>query len=382
MMGSTVLVLLRRKNKQFRVFSLFLTAAFLIVAGTSGLTLGEKDYYFPEVKVNITVFHDGSFFVDEFRTFDFEGNFSAAWYALPLRVHRQGYRYDVSVEDFRVFDESERPLQAEVSTSGGKLKAEWTFQAKDEQRTFHLQYRVRKGIISYPDVTELYWQVIGEGWERPTRNALITVTLPEAAQSTDDLLVYGHGPLSGEAEIVDARTVRFTAADIPSGQYLEIRLVWPAGIVSGVPSSRSTKSSIREEEARFVRETISRAQKAQEDAQRKKKRFLVGAGAWAVWLVFGSLLWFLIYLRHWKKVGKDYRFPDIPDYYRDLPSDLRPALVEVLLREGGSITPRSFTATLFDLARRGYLEFDDRVEEKSGLFGTREKLETTASLNK
>ena len=159
-------------------------------------------------------------------------------------------------------------------------------------------------------------------------------------------------------------------------------MAWPAGIVDGVPSSRHNRNSIQREEAGFVQETIDRARKEQEGSARQKEVFWTGASIWAIWLVFGSLLWFLIYHRYWKRIGKDYRFPDIPDYSREMPSELRPALVEVLLHEGGPITPRSFAATLFDLARRGFLEFQDRMVEKRGILGSKEKQKTAVILKK
>jgi uncharacterized membrane protein len=208
------------------------------------------------------------------------------------------------------------------------------------------------------------------------------VTLPEKAARKEDILVYGHGPLSGWAEIVDARTARFRASDLPSGQVLEIRMVWPAGIVAGVPSSGRDRASIQKEEAGFVEKTIADARKAQERSERKKKWLLIGASIWAVWLVLGSIIWLWVYHHYWQMIGKDYRFPDIPEYYREAPSDLRPALVEVLLHEGGPITPRSFTATLFDLARRGFLEFEEKRVEKHGILGTKEERETSIILKK
>ncbi|OGD24035.1 MAG: hypothetical protein A2Y69_05460 [Candidatus Aminicenantes bacterium RBG_13_59_9] len=159
-------------------------------------------------------------------------------------------------------------------------------------------------------------------------------------------------------------------------------MVWPAGLVNGVPSSRQNLDSIRQEEARFVQETIDRARTEKDRSERQKRALLMGVSVWAVWLVLGSLLWLLVYHHFWKKVGRDYRFPDTPEYFRELPSDLRPALVEVLLREGGAITPRSFTASLFDLARRGYLEFEDRLVEKRGILGSKEKTQTTIELKK
>lgn len=364
-----------------KVFGMIIAAAWLVVM-SSFVEAETKNFYFPEVRIDVRIERDGSFIVDEFRTYDFEGNFSWATVWIPLTVDRQAYRYDLSVEDFQVLDERGRPLRTETSSTGGKFQAKWYYQARDEQRTFHIHYRVRNGIISYPDVSELYWQPIGEDEDKPTKKVTVIITLPEPAAKKDDLLVYGHGPLQGWAEIVDSQTARFTAANLPAHQFLEIRLTWPAGMVAGIPSKRHNRDSIRQEEARFVEKTIKKAKQALEKREHQKKIFLTIAGLWAVWLVLGSLLWFFLYLRFWKKVGKDYHFNDIPDYYRELPSDLQPALVEVLLREGRSATPRSFTATLFDLARRGYIELEDRKAEKRGLFGTKDDYETTVTLKK
>ncbi|MGB7294504.1 MAG: DUF2207 domain-containing protein, partial [Candidatus Aminicenantales bacterium] len=355
-----------------------------LLLGTAipGLEAAPKDYFFPEVRITVGIDSDGSFLVEEHRTFDFEGSFSAAWYTLPLSINRGGYRHSISVEEFRVEDENGQPLKTEESTAGGLYRAEWFFRAADEQRTFLIRYRIRRGIISYPDVSELYWQMIGSGWDRPTRKVSVTVTLPGDTSRREDILVYGHGPLSGRSEIVDTQTAHFTATHLAAGQFLEIRMIWPAGMVSGVPSSRHSRESIMKEEARFVLETIESAQRDQEAKSRRSRRIRIGVSVWSAWLVLGSLLWLFFYFHFWKRVGRDYRFSDIPPYFRELPSDLRPALVEVLRREGRPITPNSFTATLFDLARRGHLELEDRRIEKKGIFRNQEKQKTTITLKK
>lgn len=342
----------------------------------------EKNFYFPEVRIDVHIEKDGSFIVDESRTYDFEGSFSWATVWIPLSARRSGFQYHLIIDDFRVLDQNGRSLRTETASSGGTFQAKWFFQARDERRTFQIHYRVRNGIIGYPDVSELYWRAIGEDETRATAKVTVTVTLPEDVPSKNDILVYGHGPLSGWAEILDARTARFTATGLQPHQFFEVRMVWPSGLVAGVPSTLRNRDSIKQEEARFVQETIDRARLAQNKKERQRQILLAAAGVWAVWLVLGSFLWFFVYLRFWKKVGKDYRFSDTPEYFRELPSGLRPALVEVLLKEGGSITPRSFTATLFDLARRGYLELADRKVEKKILLGTKEEIETTVTLKK
>jgi uncharacterized membrane protein len=354
----------------------------LLVYLVTSAEAASKNFYFPEVRIEVNIHPDGSFTVDEYRTYDFQGSFSWATWWLPLRVRRNGYSYNVTIEDFRILDERAQLLRTELSRTSGRFEAKWYYSARNERRTFHIHYRLKGGIVSYPEASELYWQFIGSGWDKPTGRVIINVHLPEGITSKNDILVYGHGPLTGSSEIVDGEITRFTVDNLRSQQNVEIRVVWPAGLVNGIPSTRHTLESIQREEARFVQETIERIKRAQEAAESKRRGIQRIFFIWGAWLILGPLLWLPFYLYFWKKVGKDYSFDDIPRYYRGLPSDLSPPLVEILLREGRQITPRSFTGTLFDLARRGYIELRDRLVEKKRLFGKKQEYETTAILRK
>ncbi|MFH2042396.1 MAG: DUF2207 domain-containing protein [Acidobacteriota bacterium] len=343
-----------------------------------GLTLSgtDKDFYFPRVKINVAVHASGDFTVTEDRTYAFQGSFSWAQLWIPLRVERAGRNYDISVENFSITDENGRSLRTEISRTSRQMEVKWHYSAADEQSTFRIRYTVKNGIAGYPEVSELYWQVIGDGWDRPTRDVEVTVLLPVDVPAGKDFLVYGHGPLSGRSEIIDRRTARFTASNLPAFQFVEIRMAWPSGLVSGNPSRGHTFDSIRTEEARFVQETIAAAERARERQKKREQTVLFILGLWGIFLVLGTAAWLFYYLRVWKKSGREYDVPARPDYFRDLPSSLPPALVEILLHQGGGISPRSFTATLFDMARRGYVEMDDRRVDKKRLFGSKEVTET------
>ena len=361
-------------------------AALLFPATTAAAA---KDYYFPEVRVDISIASDGTFLVDEYRTFEFEGGFSFAYVVIPLRVERLGIRRDVSVSEFAVTDEQGQALRTKLGEEGGRLTAKWFYSARDERRTFHIHYRVTGGIVSYADVTELYWQAIGDSWDKPARNVRVTVILPGPVAKKEELNVWGHGPLAGWAEVVDERTARFSAPDLASRQFFEIRVVWPAGIVAGLPSDRYDLASIKAEEKGFVRDTIERIRRAKEERERLRqrsaennRRFFKALGIWGGWQVVGPLIWLLVYFRVWSAAGKDYRFEGLPDYVREPPSKNPPAIVQMLMREGRTVTPAAFTATLFDLARRGVLEMEDRTVQKKSLFGSKEAVETTVTLEK
>ena len=273
-------------------------------------------------------------------------------------------------------------LRTEISTPGDRFEAKWFYSASNEKRTFRLRYRVRGAVFSYPDITEIYWQAIGGGWEKPTRNASITVHLPARVGSKDDLLVYGHGPLSGVAAIIDAQTAHFTAANVKAGQFLEIRMAWPSGLVAGVPSTQYSRESLRQEEARFIQETVARLEKESEAYARRARTMKTLTGLWLGAMIFIPLLWLPFFLRTWRRVGQDHHFPGLPEYFREPASKLPPALVELLMKEGVGITPKSFTATIFDLARRGRLEIHDQLAEKRHFFRITQEYDTTIILKK
>jgi uncharacterized membrane protein len=355
----------------------------IIISFTLPSAAREKDFYFPELRADLYVQKDGTFLVEEYLTFEFQGDFSWASLWIPLAARKNGGNSkNIEVIDFRVADEQGQLLAVETAINGERFEARWRFRASDERRTFHLSYRVRGAILDYTDISELFWQIIGSEVDRPTARAEILVHLPEGINNRGDLLVYGHGPLSGQSEIIDLQTVKFQAEAVPAHQLLEIRVVWPAGLVSGVSATGYSREKIIKEEERLVIDTINRAKQAREAAQRQKQIFRRLGLAWAGWQILGPLIWLLFYFYFWKKVGEDYRFDDIPEYYREIPSNLPPALVQVLRKQGGKPDPVALTATIFDLARRGYLEIIDEKIEKKGLFGHKVKDQTVFILKK
>jgi hypothetical protein len=83
----------------------------LALAAVSRLGAETKNFFFPEVRIEIAVAKDGSFAVDEFRTYEFQGRFSWASLWIPLRADRKTSVSDVSVEDFSITDEAGAALR-------------------------------------------------------------------------------------------------------------------------------------------------------------------------------------------------------------------------------------------------------------------------------
>ena len=78
------------KQQSTAKYSPLFIILFLFMALPALLHAETKNFYFPEVRIDINVEQDGSFVFDEYRTFDFQGRFSWASLWIPLRVNRQG----------------------------------------------------------------------------------------------------------------------------------------------------------------------------------------------------------------------------------------------------------------------------------------------------
>lgn len=363
-----------------RVFLVFLIILSFFLCG--GLYGEEKNYYFPELRADYHVLKDGAVQVDSYLTFEFRGRFSWASLWIPLAARKNNRELKVRIADFKVYDEKGQPLPLETAVENDKFQARWRFQARDERRTFHLSYKILGAVLDYEDVSEFYWQLIGSEVERPTGRVLVNVYLPEPVESADKVLIYGHGPLSGRSQIVDLQTFRFEAENVGSHQIVEIRVAWPKGSVIGVPAGGYSWQKIKEEEEEFVRQTIQRVKQAREREEKIQRVILKIMILWFLWQVISPLLWFVLYMIFWKKYGRDYRFEDVPEYYRDIPSNLSPALVQILRREGKKITPVALTASIFDLARRGFFEIRDEQVIKKSILGDKIKTETFFRLKK
>lgn len=73
-------------------------------------------------------------------------------------------------------------MRTEASRTSGRFEAKWFYRVRNECRTFYIHYRLKGGIVSYPEVSELYWQIIGGGWAKPTGRMTINVHFPEATR--------------------------------------------------------------------------------------------------------------------------------------------------------------------------------------------------------
>ena len=210
--------------------------------------------------------------------------------------------------------------------------------AQDATRTFVLRYRARNGLRFFEDHDELYWNVTGDEWDVPIEAALATIELPPGTQGLHAIAfngVYGSTARDASVEVGD-RSVRIA---------MPHRLEFHEGLTAVVGWNKGAV--------------------AEPTAADRAVGFLRSN-----WPLAIPIPVFLLSLLAWWRRGRDPRRRPVAVQYEP-PRGLTPAEVGTVVDNSADL--RDITATMVDLAVRGYLKFEERDEHKLlGLVNRRE----------
>jgi uncharacterized membrane protein len=357
----------------FRRF--FPALAVLALVLSAGNASADKSFQITRFHSEVEIHADGSVDVTESLTYSFNGKFSWANRVIPLRPGDRITGVRVSERGSAYSQHgSESPGTYSVAMNSRDVRVVWHYSARNETRTFDVSYTVTGLVSRYPDIAEYYHKLIGSSDNPAMRNVTARVTFPDAGQTTDNVRVWAHGPLSGTVAIESATAVTAQLARLPRGRFFELRVITPPEVFAGL-EQRSASTQLE----RILAEEAQWAQEANEARERSERRraawlehkreqrerartYLPIAIAMAV---AGLAFWAWMFIQ----VGKPHEVhPRVAP--GQVPSEHPPAVVAQLMR--GSTGGPALVATLLDLAERGYLRIDERRVTKSGWFG-REK---------
>ncbi len=277
---------------------------------------------------------DGAVEVEERITVRFEGSWNGIYRWIPVKYRLAGGgRHQVYLDVQAVEDDRGNELRHQVKREGALVKIKtWVAGARDAERTVVYRYRVENGLRYFEGDEEmqwahdeLYWNVTGDEWEMPILRARARVNLPLAASGIKAVAYTGRRGATGrdyEQALSGSRIMFETTRRLEMREGLTIVVGWDPGVVARPSAAKKL-----------------------------------------VWLFLDYLflpvpiIAFVVMLRLWRKKGRD---PELsrsimPQY--DPPENMSPAEVGTLM--DFSVDPRDLSATIIDLAVRGYL----RIEE-------------------
>lgn len=304
------------------------------------MTQAESVETIAHMKVQAEIHADGTVIFQENTRYDFGTNNRHGIYRyIPIDYRRYGARYNLNLRVQEVLRD-EKNEQYTVETTPWKGEGEsLRIQIGDPHQTitgmhsYALKYASDKVINFFDDHDELYWNVTGNGWDVPIEQSSIRIVLPStiSAESINTICytgVIGSTEQACTATITNGEVQFYATRVLGPSEGLTIALAFPKGIVH--------EPTWFERIQMLVKDNISVA-------------FPITALCIMMWL--------------WWTRGKDPELQTIiPEY--EAPDALSPALIQAMSAYG-HCGDRGITATIIDLARKGYLHIIFGEDDKS-----------------
>jgi hypothetical protein len=316
--------------------------------------------------VDLTIGRDGVLTVVERVDYDFgTARRHGIFRDIPVRFHFND-RYDRLMRlDVRSVEGSPgTPTKYRIEKIGSILR----IRVGDSNRTitglhtYTLTYRIQGALNGFPDHDELYWNAIGADWDVPIERATVRVTAPADVQRVACFAGLSGSSLPCSEAVGSGSVARFKQMNLGPQEGLTVVVGFQAGVV---PPPRP----ILQEQWSFARAF----------AVTPLTGGVAGGLVLLLFFLIGRLMWITGRDRRARGSPVDVAFGSpsggeeaVPLFERGTnpveyapPEGIRPGQVGTLVDEQAN--PLDATATIVDLAVRGYL----RIEEipKHGLFG-------------
>ena len=332
------------------------------------------NYRIEKLDIEANLQKDGSMVVSEAVTYDID-EINGVYFDIDAKGFGE-------LEDLQVFEDEPNTSSFkevdtsnyEVSVSDELYRIKLYSKNQNNIRTFKFVYKLPEAIKVYDDVAQFNRKMVGQEWQQGIKYITAKVIVPVPTDyDNSNILVFGHGPLTGEVDR-EENTVVYKLDDYYPGDFLEAHILMKPEIFSEYDKSKIIHKDMKQElldmEAKLADEANAERDKAIRKQEMINKVFEKPGLIFGVLSSIWGVLMFYIYgiYRRRNRVKNS-----VGKYLRELPDDSSPALVGSFMTD--SISGNEILATIVDLIRRKILRLETS-EEKSiiTLVGNTEKL--------
>ena len=299
----------------------------------------ERSFKITDYNALVEILENGDIRVREFFSYSFDGSFNGIIRSISTRGS-DGFTYFKASEYY--------PTEKELEVTQSEKDDMFTYRIYDksnnENKIFLLEYQLKNTTTVYNDTAEFYWKFFDKTNTSPIGHVKIELEFSETVLP-DDLKVFGHGASSGAVSIEDDGKVIYEVNGLSSGEMVEARILFPVNLIP-----ESSKIIKENKFAEIMEEEISWANKTNRQNSINIFGFLLAP----LLLLFNIFFAIRVYFKYDKELKPDVNF----EYYRELPSNITPAVLSKLMSIQG-VGSKDILATLMDLVRRKYLKVEE-----------------------
>ncbi|WP_010677933.1 DUF2207 domain-containing protein [Bacillus timonensis] len=234
------------------------------------------DYWINDVKIDAHLQNDGTVYVTETHTYEFDGEFNGITRTV---IPKKGS----SIKDFSATENGEK-LRVEREDDLYKIHRK----GEDETIAVTLSYKIENGIEIYQDVAQFYWPFFDNRNESTYENLVITVHPPQPTSS--DVIAFGYDEAFQKETVQSDGSVVYQFGEVPSETNGDIRIAYDVSLFSGATFVTSDKP-MKEEIVKDKNELFAKAQEKAETKETLSKVAIVIVPIFA-------LLFFVIIIRN------------------------------------------------------------------------------------
>ena len=335
------------KKNILRIFLFFLIS---IVSFAASFRIEKLD-----IEANLQ--KDGSMVVSEAVTYDID-EINGVYFDIDAKGFGELQYIQVFEDDstggFKEVDTS----NYEVSVSDELYRIKLYSKNYNNRRTFKFVYKLPEAITVYDDVAQFNRKMVGQEWQQGINYITAKVIIPvSASYDNSNILVFGHGPLTGEVD-KEGNTVIYKLNNYYPGDFLEAHILMEPEIFSEYDKSKIVHKDMKQElldmEAKLSEEANAERDKAIRKQEMINKVFekpgLIFGVLSSIW---GALMYYIHVIFKRKNKVKN----SVGKYLRELPDNSSPALVGGFMTN--SINDNEILATIVDLVRRKVLTLEN-----------------------
>ena len=335
------------KKNILRIFLFFLIS---IVSFAASFRIEKLD-----IEANLQ--KDGSMVVSEAVTYDID-EINGVYFDIDAKGFGELQYIQVFEDDstggFKEVDTS----NYEVSVSDELYRIKLYSKNHNNRRTFKFVYKLPEAITVYDDVAQFNRKMVGQEWQQGINYITAKVIIPvSSSYDNSNILVFGHGPLTGEVD-KEGNTVVYRLNNYYPGDFLEAHILMEPEIFSEYNKSKivhkDMKQKLLDMEAKFADEANAERDKAIRQQEMINKVFekpgLIFGVLSSIW---GALMYYIHVIFKRKNKVKN----SVGKYLRELPDNSSPALVGGFMTN--SINDNEILATIVDLVRRKVLTLEN-----------------------
>ena len=316
------------------------------------------NYRIEKLDIEANLQKDGSMVVSEAVTYDID-EINGVYFDIDAKGFGE-------LEDLQVFEDepntsSFKEVDAsnyEVSVSDELYRIKLYSKNQNNIRTFKFVYKLPEAITVYDDVAQFNRKMVGKEWQQGINYITAKVIIPvSASYDNSNILVFGHGPLTGEVD-KEGNTVIYKLNNYYPGDFLEAHILMEPEIFSEYNKSKivhkDMKQKLLDMEAKLADEANAERDKAIRQQEMINKVFekpgLIFGVLSSIW---GALMYYIHVIFKRKNKVKN----SVGKYLRELPDNSSPALVGGFMTN--SINDNEILATIVDLVRRKVLTLEN-----------------------